>query len=129
MTDQSNAAYPPPASKEGQGLGIASLVMGILSLSAIIPIVGMVAWILAPLGLIFGFMSVGKPAARGLAIGGLITSGLGLVICILWVVGMGAIVNEANKDGSLDAAIAAAEAQQNQQTAPAAPAETPPPSN
>lgn len=128
MTDQSNAAYPPPASNEGQGLGIASLVMGILSLSAIIPIIGMIAWILAPLGLIFGFISIGKPAARGFAIGGLITSGLGLLICILWVVGIGAAVTEANKDGSLDAAIAAAQAEQQQQQQQATPP-TPAPAN
>ena len=126
MTDQSNAAYPPPASNEGQGLGIASLVMGILSLSAIIPIIGMIAWILAPLGIIFGLISVGKPAARGFAIGGLIPSALGLLICIMWVVGLGAAVNEANKDGSLDRAIAEAQAEQARQNQQAAPAPTPP---
>lgn len=99
-------AYAAPAaasSNEGQGLGIASLVLGILGvLTAWIPIVGFVAWIFAPLGLIFGFISVGKPAAKGLAIGGLITSGIALVICIAWVVGVGAIVNQAQQDGLLD---------------------------
>ena len=98
-------AAPAPAahSNEGQGLGIASLVLGILGvLTAWIPIVGFVAWIFAPLGLIFGFISVGKPAAKGLAIGGLITSGIALAICIAWVVGFGALVNQAQKDGLLE---------------------------
>lgn len=98
-------AYTAPAapSNEGQGLGVASLVLGILGvLTAWIPIVGFVAWIFAPLGLIFGFISVGKPAAKGLAIGGLITSGIALAICIAWVVGFGALVNQAKQDGLLD---------------------------
>lgn len=130
MTDQppqSEYSPAPAPSTAGQGLGITSLVLGILSLSAIIPIIGMVAWILAPLGLIFGFISLGKPAARGFAIGGLITSALGLIICIMWVVGIGAAVNEANKDGSLDAAIAAAQAEQQQQQQATPP--TPAPAN
>ncbi len=100
-------AYAAPAaaapSNEGQGLGVASLVLGILGvLTAWIPIIGFVAWIFAPLGLIFGFISLGKPAAKGLAIGGLITSGIALAICIAWVVGFGALVNQAQKDGLLD---------------------------
>ena len=100
-------AYGAPAhaapSNEGQGLGVASLVLGILGvLTAWIPIIGLVAWIFAPLGLIFGFISLGKPAAKGLAIGGLITSGIALAICILWIVGLGALVNQAQRDGLLD---------------------------
>src|SRR5436190_7492498 len=82
-------AYTPPPTpphNEGNGMAVASLVLGILSvLTGWIPIVGLVAWILAPLGLIFGFLAIGKPNGKGMAIGGLITSGLGLLICIAWV--------------------------------------------
>lgn len=107
MTDSQTTAQP----QGGNGLAIASLVLGILSvLTAWIPIIGMVAWILAPLGLIFGFISVGKPTGRGIAIGGLVSSGLGLLICILWVIGMGAIMNEAAKQGAFDEPVISYEA-------------------
>lgn len=95
-------AYPPPAHQEGNGMGIASLVLGILSiLLGWIPIIGLVSWILAPLGLIFGFIALGK-TNKGLAIGGLITSGIGLLICIAWVTFLGAIVSQASREGAFD---------------------------
>jgi hypothetical protein len=86
-----------PSSNEGQAMGITSLVLGILSmLTAWIPIIGLIAWILAPLGLLFGFLSVGKPAGKGFAIAGLVTSGIGLLICILWVAFIGAAIANGN---------------------------------
>jgi len=99
---QATPVYPPPAHHESNGMGIASLVLGILSiLLGWIPIVGLVAWILAPLGLIFGFIALGK-TNKGLAIGGLITSGIGLLICIAWVTFLGAIVSQASREGAFD---------------------------
>lgn len=95
-------SYPPPARSEGNGMGIASLVLGILSiLLGWIPIIGMVSWILAPLGLIFGFIALRK-TSKGLAIGGLITSGIGLLICIAWATVFGAILSEAQREGAFD---------------------------
>lgn len=95
-------SYPAPAPKEGNGMGVASLVLGILSiLLGWIPIIGFVSWILAPLGLIFGFIALGK-TNKGLAIGGLITSGIGLLICIAWVTFLGAIINQAQREGAFD---------------------------
>ena len=94
---------PAPAHQEGNGMAVASLVLGILSvLTAWIPILGLVAWILAPLGLIFGFLAINKPNGKGLAIGGLITSGLGLLICILWVTFLGAVINQAQQAGAFE---------------------------
>ncbi len=91
MTYDPNAGLPPR--NPSNGLAIASLVLGIVGLLlAIIPIVGVISWILAPLGLILGFVALNKPGGRGMAIGGLITSGLALLVCILWVVGFGALV-------------------------------------
>lgn len=99
---QAAPAYPPPAHSESNGMGIASLVLGILSiLLGWIPIIGLVSWILAPLGLIFGFIALGK-TNKGLAIGGLITSGIGLLICIAWVTFLGAIVSQASREGAFD---------------------------
>jgi len=70
----------------GNGLATASLVLGILSLVTVwIPFFGMIAWILAPLGLIFGLVALNKPIGRGMAIAGAVCSGLGLLGCIAWV--------------------------------------------
>jgi len=67
------------------GLATTSMVLGIISIVLVfIPIIGMIAWILAPLGLILGFVAVGKPYGRGAAIAGLICSGIGLLVCIGW---------------------------------------------
>lgn len=93
MSDDFNNSYAPPPSN---GMAIASLVLGIIALlMALIPVVGMLSWLLAPAGLITGFLAMGKPTGRGLAIGGLVTSGIALVICILWVVGIGAMMASA----------------------------------
>jgi hypothetical protein len=83
-----------PLQPQGNGLGVASLVLGILSIVfGIIPVVGLISWILAPVGLVLGFIALGKPVGRGVTIGGLVTSGIGLAICILWVVGLGALMS------------------------------------
>jgi hypothetical protein len=90
--------YPPQA--QSNGLAVASLVVGIIALLlALIPVVGLISWILAPAGLIMGFLAMGKPTGRGLAIGGLVTSGIALLICILWVIGMGALMTASAAGG------------------------------
>jgi hypothetical protein len=71
----------------GNGLAVASLVLGILSLLFVwIPLVGMISWVLSIVGLVLGLIGLGKPEGRGLAIAGSICSGVGLVACIGWVI-------------------------------------------
>ncbi|MBC3191474.1 hypothetical protein H7X46_10410 [Pseudonocardia sp. C8] len=66
-------------------------VLGLLSvLFAWIPIIGVIAWPLSILGLIFavlGWLRVRKGVAnnKGLAIAGTVLSAIGLVVCIAWV--------------------------------------------
>ncbi len=79
------------AAPAGNGLAVASLVLGILALVTVwIPILGMIAWILAPLGLVLGLVALSKPIGRGMAIAGAVCSGLGLLGCIAWVLLIGA---------------------------------------
>ena len=100
MSDNYNPGGDYPSQPQSNGLAVASLVVGIIALLlALIPLVGVISWILAPAGLIMGFMSVGKPVGKGLAIGGLVTSGIALLICILWVVGIGAALSSAAASG------------------------------
>lgn len=69
--------YQPP--RESTGLSVASLVLGILSM------LGFFAIILVPLaGVITGHLGLHRePQSRSLAIAGLITSWIGLVLAIV----------------------------------------------
>lgn len=85
---------PYPLQPRSNGLAIASLVVGIIALVlSWIPLIGFISWLLAPAGLIMGFIALGNPVSKGVAVGGLITSALALLICILWVVGLGAAMS------------------------------------
>jgi hypothetical protein len=85
--------YPEPTSSEGSGAATASLVLGILGLvCSIIPIIGLISWLLAPAALITGGIGLKSPTSKGLAIGGLVTGGLALIVCLLWLVVFGAAI-------------------------------------
>lgn len=76
---------------QSNGLAVASLVLGILSIVFVwIPFVGLISWILAPVGLVLGLVALSKPYGRGMAIAGTVCSGVGLLGCIGWVVLIGA---------------------------------------
>jgi hypothetical protein len=101
----SNPATTPsapqqPAQQPRNGLGTAGFVLGLVGLVfSLIPLVGVVAWPLVILGVIFsaiGFARTRSGAAtnKGLSIAGLVVSIVGLVICILWV----AVFNKAAND-------------------------------
>lgn len=89
MSDNFNqGGYVQP---QGNGLAVASLVLGILSILFVwIPFIGLVSWILAPIGLVLGLVALNKPFGRGMAIAGSVCSGIGLLGCIGWVVLIGA---------------------------------------
>ena len=74
---------------QSNGLAVASLVLGILSIvCAFIPILWLTVWILAPLGLVFGLVALTRPVGKGMAIGGSICSGIGFLICVLGVISL-----------------------------------------
>lgn len=80
---------------EKNGFGTTALVLGIVGVVfSFIPIVGMVAWPMVILGLIFGILGirrVGKGVAtnKGAAIAGTVLSAIGLVICVVWAAAFG----------------------------------------
>jgi len=129
-------SYPPPLSPRprpprrlppGNGLGTAGLVLGIVALVfAVIPIVGVIAWFLWPVGLVLaliGFARVrsGEATNRGPALAGVITSGVAAAVCLLGLVitAVGAAPAPAAPAAAATAAAA---------TAPAAAAPSSPPS-
>ncbi|MFD9893401.1 DUF4190 domain-containing protein [Amycolatopsis sp. NPDC059027] len=108
MTQQT--PYPPampplatPAPPRN-GIGTTGFVLGLIGLVfSPIPFVGIVAWPLVVLGLIFaaiGLARVRKGIAsnKGLSIAGIVVSVLGLGVCITWIFVFNKAVDDVNKE-------------------------------
>lgn len=78
MDGQNN--QEPVSQKSGNGFGIASLILGIISLLAFCTCFN---WITAILAIIFGIIQIVQYKEKGLAIGGIVTAALSLLFCIL----------------------------------------------
>lgn len=84
--------YPPQPYQvqQSNGMGVAALVLGIVGLVfSFVPIIGVIAWPLVILGVIFGGVGISKASQvpgmpKGTAIAGLTCSLVGLGICIIW---------------------------------------------
>lgn len=82
------------------GFGTTALVLGIIGVVfAVVPVVGVIAWPLVILGLIFGVLGIlraskGEANNKSMAITGTALSGVGLLLCLLWTVVFGAVVSE-----------------------------------
>lgn len=75
----------PVADSGRSGMATAALVLGICAaVFAFVPIIGMIAFVLGPLAIIFGILARNS-AKRGQAIAGIATGGAGLAISILWM--------------------------------------------
>jgi hypothetical protein len=116
----------PVANQYKNGLGTAGFVLGLVGLLfAFLPIIGIIAWPLTILGLIFGIVGTlranrGQASNKGLAITAVILSALGLGICVLWTVAFGKAANDA-ASGLPSSAAPAAVADAGSQPAAAAP--------
>jgi hypothetical protein len=90
--------YPMPVyqAAPSNGMGVAALVLGIVGLVfSLIPLIGVIAWPLTILGVIFGAVGTGNAGKvpgmpKGPAVAGLVCSLVGLLICIVWVASVGA---------------------------------------
>lgn len=75
-----------PQPQPTNGLAIASLVLGIVSILFVwIPVVGILGTLMAIIGLVLGILALRQPTGRGLAIGGLVCAGVSLLITALYV--------------------------------------------
>jgi hypothetical protein len=97
-------------SNAGKGMGIAGLVVGIISLIlSFIPCLGAWAIIPAVVGIILSAISMkqaGATGSKGMAIGGLICSVIAVLIACYWFYvmffGMSKISEELERSGALD---------------------------
>lgn len=102
---------PQPAAQSRNSLGTAGFVLGLIGfVLAFIPLVGVVAWPLVILGLIFallGFVRVrgGKADNKGISIAGIVLSAIGLLVCILWTVAFGQAAKDVNTESNRVASI------------------------
>jgi hypothetical protein len=93
MSYPSAPAAPPqlPGQQPRNGLGTAGFVLGLIGLLfSFIPLIGVVAWPMVILGLVFSLVGFsrarsGQATNKGLALTGAILSVIGLLICILYV--------------------------------------------
>jgi hypothetical protein len=107
------APNPPQqtAARPSNGLGTAGFVVGLIGLLfSFIPLVGVVAWPLVILGIIFSAVGISKAAKgratnKGLAIAGLVVSIVGLVVCILWVAVWNKAVDDVQDEANREAVI------------------------
>jgi hypothetical protein len=80
---------PQPEPRPSHGLATAGFVIALIgAVLALVPAVGVVSWVLAPLGLVLsivGLQRSGRMGGRGLAISGTILGALGLLICLIWM--------------------------------------------
>lgn len=102
---------PQQTQRPSNGLGLTGFIVGLIGLLiSFIPLVGVVAWPLVILGIIFSAIGIakavkGRATNKGLAITGLVVSIAGLVVCILWVAIWNKAVDEVNEEANREAVI------------------------
>jgi Mycobacterium membrane protein len=93
------------------GLGTTGFVLGLVGLVlSPIPFVGVVAWPLVVLGIVFSAIGIartrsGKATNKGLSIAGLVLSILGLGVCIVWVLIINQAVDEVEQEANREVTI------------------------
>lgn len=73
---------------------VTSLVTGLMALAFCwIPIIGVIAWLLAPIALVFGIIGTqrGKSEHKIMSAIGLACGGIALIVCVLWVVAFASV--------------------------------------
>jgi len=120
MTQQNPAAFGAPVSgpaspKTGNGLGLASLIIGILALvGSVIPFVNYVSGFLAFVGLVLGVIALFlKGRKRGTAIAGTVLNAIALILSIILAIvytagfatGVSNAIETAQAESSAEAAV------------------------
>lgn len=96
--------YPAPEQRPGNGLGLTGFVLGLVgAVLAVIPLIGVVAWPLVILGIVFAAVGLAKSirknaTGKGLSIAGLALSVIGLALCVLWATVVNKTVDDVDQE-------------------------------
>jgi hypothetical protein len=91
-------AYDVTPAPSRNGLGITSLILGILSLVFFaVPVMNYLAVVLGVVGLILALVSLRKKRAKGLAIAGGVLSVIGVILSIITIILYAAVVSGVSK--------------------------------
>ncbi len=72
---------------QGNGMAVAALVLGIIgSVFALIPVLGLIALPLGIMAIVFGFVGRRRPGGRGMALAGILTGVLALLLSVVGLV-------------------------------------------
>lgn len=118
MDVNSQTTQPVSPAPNGKGLGTAGLIVGIVALLfSFIPCLGMYAALPALVGIVLSAIAMKQAskagAAKGMAIGGMVCSIIGLIIAIYWIYAAYFLMNhssealmeiskEMNQNGAMD---------------------------
>lgn len=106
-----NPPAPVAAPQPKNGLGTSGFVLGLIGLLfSFIPLIGVIAWPLVILGIIFSAIGLsrtikGAATNKGLSIAGLVLSILGLVMCVVMAAAFSKAVDEVNEEANRPATI------------------------
>jgi hypothetical protein len=106
---QYGAPYGPPPYQQPQypqqpsnGIATGGFVVALIgAVLALVPFLGIVSWVISPVGLVLSIIGLTAAsrkngAGRGLATAGIILGAVGLLICTLWAIGFAGAVSESN---------------------------------
>lgn len=76
----------PIQTSDSNGMALAAMIIGLFAvLLALIPIIGFISWLMAPLAIVFGIIGRNQPTGAGFAWTGIISGGVALLICMAWL--------------------------------------------
>ena len=74
------------AYQQPNGVANLAMVLGIVALAfSFVPIIGMAAWVIAPLAIVFGVIGAFKPVDKAKSHAGWIMGAVALMVCLAWV--------------------------------------------
>ncbi|HWN29619.1 MAG TPA: DUF4190 domain-containing protein [Actinomycetospora sp.] len=92
----------PPYAPPSNGMATAGFVVALVgAVLALIPFLGIVAWLISPVGLVLSVVGTNMAArrqgsGRGLAVAGIVLGVVGLLICFLWASAFAAATSGSN---------------------------------
>lgn len=96
--------YPPPMPQRSNGVATGGFVVALCgAVLSLVPLLGIVSWIICPIGLVLsvvGLVKARELGGRGLSVAGVVLGAIGLLVCLLWLIGFAAATSPTNGSSS-----------------------------